>query len=359
MRLAALNLENFRNIEVASLQFNGDRVFLLGPNGQGKTNLLEAIGLSSSLRSFRKTGTQDMVLEGRDQSRLFYRFEDEEGKDRDTLLSFGLRGPKTLEVDGNKISRLGDFLGEFPSVVLSSRDFRLLRDGPSERRKWLDLLLSSSKQEYFAVLQTFHGALRERNALLRRGGGDREMDAFEQTLIPAAVLLQTMRLEAMPALSAILAESYASLSGAKEEARLEYKPDLLLENEAEWSRRLQEERSRDRVVGNTRRGPHRDDFSVLLDSRDARSFASEGQEKGLVLSLRLAEFSFLREARGKVPILIADDVLGELDAEREANFKKLLAPEAQVFASGTVFPSGEERKDWEVFDVSAGAFEKS
>jgi DNA replication and repair protein RecF len=359
LRLLNFNLENFRNIQSANLVFATDRIFLIGPNGQGKTNLLEAIGMSSNLRSFRKSGTEGLVREQCDQCRMFFRFSDGKGKDREILLSFRPKGEKSLMVDGEKLSKLGDFLGEFPSVALSSRDFRLVRDGPSERRKWLDLLLSTASAEYFTNLQLYHRALRERNALLKKGGGDRELDAFEQALIPSAILVQKMRIDALPKLSGLLSESYAALSAKQEEASLEYKPDLFLEGQQEWSRRLVAERAKDRMMGNTRRGPHRDDFTFLINGRDARTFASEGQQRGLVLALRLAEFFFIREVRDQIPLVLADDVLGELDDERKANFKGLLPAEAQVFASGTSFPSPGEESDWETFRVSSGTFSKS
>ena len=132
-------------------------------------------------------------------------------------------------------------------------------------------------------------------------------------------------------------QNYAALSSKKEEADLAYKPDLLLESEQEWAKRLVEERAKDRIMGNTRRGPHRDDFTFLCNGKDARTFASEGQQRGLVLALRFAEFFFVRQVRNQTPLILADDVLGELDDERKANFKQL--SQGQVFATGTAFPS--------------------
>ena len=146
---------------------SSNSVFFIGSNGQGKTNLLEAIGLCSSLRSFRKAGTDGLVMDGKDESRLFYNFKDKTFENTEILFSFRLKGPKSLEVDGEKVKRFADYLGCFPSVCLSSRDFRLVRDGPSERRKWLDMLLSSSSPEYFEALQSFHRSLKERNSLLK------------------------------------------------------------------------------------------------------------------------------------------------------------------------------------------------
>ena len=125
-----------------------------------------------------------LVREECDQCRMFFRFSDGKGKDREILLSFRPKGEKSLVVDGEKLSRLGDFLGEFPSVALSSRDFRLVREGSSERRKWLDLLLPTSSTEYLTSVRRYHRALRERNALLKKGGGDR--------LVPTALFYQSM-----------------------------------------------------------------------------------------------------------------------------------------------------------------------
>ena len=180
--------------------------------------------MSSNLRSFRKSGTDGLVREECDQCRMFFRFSDGKGKDREILLSFRPKGEKSLFLDGEKLSKLGDFLGEFPSVALSSRDFRLVREGPSERRKWLDLLLSTASTEYFQSLQLYHRALRERNALLKKGGGDRELDAFEQALIPSGLRIQKMRVDALPKISVLLSESYAALSSKKRKPTLPTSP---------------------------------------------------------------------------------------------------------------------------------------
>jgi len=359
VHLLDLNLENFRNIESANLTFSGNHIFFIGANGQGKTNLLEAIGISSNLRSFRKSGMDGLVREGCKKSRLFFRFKDENAEDRETLLQFHDKGEKQLEVDGERIKRFSDYLGEFPSVAFSSRDFRLVREGPSDRRKWLDLLLSSSSTEYFEALKIYHRSLRERNALLKQGGGDRELDAFEQSLIPNAYRIYQFRSEALPEISATLSSYYNSLSNGLEKAGLHYRPDLELTNSDDFAKRLMKERMKDRQFGTTRRGPHRDDFEFLLDEKDARIFSSEGQQRGLVLGLRFAEFEFLKKNRNRTPLLLIDDVLGELDEERKANFKKLLPADAQVFATGTSFPTKPESGQWESFEVKAGRFVKT
>ena len=358
MRLLSISLENYRNIEAGSLNFKKNRIFFLGANGQGKTNLLEAIGLSASLRSFRKAGMEGLVRLEQKQSRIFYKFHDHDENEHQVLLQFGQKGKKILELDGEEIKRFANYLGEFPSVAFSSRDFRLVRDGPSERRKWLDLVLSSSSKEYFEALRLYHRSLRERNAILKRGGGDKELDAFEKSLISSAFQVFQIRLKSLPTLSSYLTKYYHKLSDGVEEAGFKYRPDLNPENEEDLTARILEERSKDRQFGTTRRGPHRDDFEFVLQDKDARTFSSEGQQKGLVLGLRFSEFEYLKNSLGKTPLLLIDDVLGELDEKRKANFKKLLPAEAQVFATGTTYPESWEKETWECYQVECGNFTK-
>ena len=124
--------------------------------------------MSSSLRSFRKSGLDGMVRQDQMQSRIFYQFQNDEEKVFEVLFAFKEKGEKFLELDGERVKKLNDYLGHFPSVCLSSRDFRLIRDGPSERRRWLDMVLSSSSLLYFETLKVYHKCLRERNALLKK-----------------------------------------------------------------------------------------------------------------------------------------------------------------------------------------------
>ena len=197
---------------------------------------------------------------------------------------------------------------------------------------------------------------RERNSLLKKGGSDSELSAFEHALAHAIVPLQTARKDAFPRIREILEKQYDALCSGSEKAGIDYRPDLPEMSIDETLARLESGRERDRILGVTRRGPHRDDFVLTLNQLDAKTYASEGQQRGLVLALRLAEFSYLRQSLGRIPLLLADSVLGELDGERKSNFRKLLPPEAQVFATGTSYPSEEESVIWETFEVRSGGF---
>ena len=260
-----------------------------------------------------------------------------------------------MEVDGEPIKKIGDFLGNFPAVCLSSRDFRLVQS-PSDRRKWLDLMLSSCFPDYLSHLQKYHRAMRERNALLKAGAGKSEFAAYESLLAPSAAFLVLAREKAISQLTPLIAKNYGTLSNSKESAKIKYQPEKYLTTNHEWLKFFEEQRIRDSQFGNTRHGPHRDDLLILLNDADARVYASEGQQRGLVLAIRLAEYSYLHDQLLKVPILVADDVLSELDQSRRDNFRKLLPPQAQVFASGTNYPSDQDIGIWDTFRVDNGSF---
>ena len=257
-----------------------------------------------------------------------------------------------------KSNDLQTILVNFPPLPFHRETFAWFATDPRKEESGLTLVLSSSSKEYFEALRLYHRSLRERNAILKRGGGDKELDAFEKSLISSAFQVFQIRLKSLPTLSSYLTKYYHKLSDGVEEAGFKYRPDLNPENEEDLTARILEERSKDRQFGTTRRGPHRDDFEFVLQDKDARTFSSEGQQKGLVLGLRFSEFEYLKNSLGKTPLLLIDDVLGELDEKRKANFKKLLPAEAQVFATGTTYPESWEKETWECYQVESGSFTK-
>jgi len=357
VRLGGLNLVDYRNFETVRLRFESRRNLFLGPNGQGKTNLLEAIGLSSALRSFRTSEMRDLIRWDRPRAELLFCFEGSDGGETETFVGLNRTGGKEVSVDGDKVVRFGDFIGRFPSVVFCSEDLRLPRGSPGKRRKFLDMAFSSSDGEYLEALRRYHRALRERNALLRQDGMDAELEAFENEMSSAGAILVNGRREGLAALGDHFARRYQMIGGGAEDPVLHYLPDAEFETVEDFARLLGESRTRDRLVKTTHRGPHRDDFTFFLNDHDARKFASEGQQRSIVLALRFGQTDFLLERRGVRPLVLIDDVLGELDSERRANFRSCLDEESQVFATSTETFS-EDADEWETFKANDGRFSK-
>jgi DNA replication and repair protein RecF len=234
----------------------------------------------------------------------------------------------------------------------------LVRGAPGLRRRWLDLTLASMDAGYLQALQTYGRALNDRNALLKRGGAiDRELAAFEQILAPAAAALIAARSSGLSVLAGFVTTMYGKLGDAEagETASLRYEPNFDDASVDALLARLESGRSRDAQFRTTMIGPHRDDFGFSVRGTAAKDFASEGQQRSLVLALRLAQARWFEEKSGVRPVLLADDVLGELDPGRRERFWASIDPASQIIATGTELPDA-RLGDWQVFDVAGGGF---
>ena len=355
MRLRKLTLRHFRNVGFAALEFRGRQVFLVGANGQGKTNLLEAAGLITALRSFRTTDNKLLVGHGQSSAAIACELDHERLNETKVTITLRRDG-KEVWCDQERVTRLADYLGRFPTVVFSSQDMQLVRGAPAYRRRWLDLTLAAMDAVYLRALQTYTRALAERNALLKAGRtSPAELSAFERTLAPAAAELIARRGAGIEALGKTLQAAYARVSAEAEPAAVAYEPDFREPSTEALLARLESGRARDAQFRTTLVGPHRDDIHLSVKGTAAKDFASEGQQRSLVLALRLAQAAWFQEKSGVRPVLLADDVLGELDPARRARFWSAIDPESQVIATGTHLPDA-ELGEWQVFEVADGTF---
>lgn len=356
LRIREVRLQNFRNIPQAAVDFPPDRpVFILGPNGQGKTNLLEAIGLITALRSFRTHEIPPLLHWGTSEAGVRVLLDHPVRGETEFYLTLA-KGRKHLRVDGEEITRLGSILGLFPTVAFSSQDIQLLRGAPLGRRQFLDLSLSATDATYYSTLRRYHGALKERNQLLKQGADPSLTRAFDAILLPAGAALMEKRRAGLAAFASDLEEAYRRISPTAEEPELRYAPDISGASADTWQQTLESARLRDREVGTTTRGPHRDDWELRLKGHAARPFASEGQQRGLVLALRVAQARWFARHGGAHPVILADDILGELDPQRRERFWKALDHPAQIIATGTALPGGNPGEAWAVIEVAAGQF---
>ena len=247
-------------------------------------------------------------------------------------------------------------LGKFPTVVFSSQDLQLVRGAPAGRRRWLDLTLAAVGAADFRARQIFSRALAGRNALLKPGrASDQELAAFEQILAPAAAELIARRRAGLLALGKTLQAAYAQLCDHTEPAGLGYEPNFDEADAEALLARLEAGRARDLQLRTTLVGPHRDDFHFNVRHTAAKDFGSEGQQRSLVLALRLASAAWFQEKTGVRPVLLCDDVLGELDPARRRRFWSAIDHESQVIATGTSLPAA-ELGAWQVFEVADGVF---
>lgn len=328
---------------------------MLGTNGQGKSNCLEAIAFISALRSFRTQSSKPLHQKNTHAFRLFYVIEHERLGTTEVELHIE-QNKKSLYIDGEPIQRLADFIGLFPVVPMHSGDLMLLKGAPAERRRFFDMTLASVDPEYFLALRSYHRAIQERNRLLKLPSDDKAFDAFEGVLSEYAHSLVEKRKVGIARIGESLSEIYRSFSEDGEGPELCYQPDSM-ENSAEAFRHLYaENRNKDRLLGATQKGPHRDDYALNLAVGGAKEYGSDGQQRGLCVALRMAQAAVFKSSLGLNPVLLIDDILGELDPLRKKSFWQACPEGVQIIASGTEFSVGEQSRDWQVWQVQKGAF---
>jgi len=352
MRFQRITLQGFRNLPLVDVTLVGKRTFLCGANAQGKTNFLEAAGYVTALRSFRGAETRALIGVGQPQTGLAFVVGHERfGESRITVTL----AAQTRDVmwEQSRVTRLADFIGKFPTVVFSSQDNQFLRGAPALRRRWLDLTLAAMDAGYLMALQSYTRAVAERNMLLKHGGRDAgALEAFEHELAAHALVLFARRTSGVAELSGLFRVAHARLVPGGESAGLVYAPDTPVAAPEGFAAMLLKSRPRDTLLKSTERGPHRDDLELLLHGRPAKQFASEGQQRCLVIALRLAQAAYYQAKGGVTPVLLCDDVQGELDPERRAKFWASLDGEPQVIATGTSRPEADA--DWQVLTVEDG-----
>lgn len=332
-RVSALTLRDFRNLASADLELPADGVALLGENGHGKTNFLEAIYYLQILRSFRGARDVDLVRFGTAGFHVAASLGGASARQIAVGFERASRRKKVV-LDGAESRRLTDALGAFPAVIFSPADVELIAGAPSQRRRFLDVMLSLTSRRYLTALQRYRGALARRNAALRQVPASRTEDAvaiWEPTLAEAGAVLWRMRREWV----ATHAESFAALCatiGERTAAALRYVSALHADDasaEAEIAAALVRRRPLDLQRGLTHVGPHRDDLELRIAGHELRTFGSAGQQRTAAIVLRLLEASTLRAAAGAEPVILLDDPFAELDLRRTARILELLQAEGR------------------------------
>lgn len=314
-----LSLQNFRNIANADIEFSETVNVILGQNAQGKTNLLESLWLFSGNKSFRGSKDADFIKFGTNFTELKFWFNKE---NRDQSAKIVIDEGKKAYLNDIQISSVTRFMPSVNMTVFVPSHLSLIKDGPSERRKFLDSAIAAIKPSYIKLMQDYYKSVMERNRILKDMTFHSElMDIifiYEDQIARYGSRIIAMRQKYIGYLEKKASEIYHGISGQKENLKIGYLTKVTGENVYQtFKAKLLESRKEDMLKGSTSVGPHRDDMYVYINGSSAREFGSQGQQRSCVISLKLAESEIQYEVFGEKPVILLDDVMSELDIKRQ------------------------------------------
>ena len=351
MECNAIKIRNFRNIEQAEITFDSGVNNLVGNNAQGKTNLLEAISFTALGKSFRTTHEEEMIRFGEDCAEISLDFTDSVRRQNITVrMMKGQR--RRIEHNRVKVTKLSDIVGAFRTVLFCPEHLSLIKDGPAERRNYMDIAISQLYPLYMKSLQRYNQILKQRNQLIRRAEEDRRtfddtVEFWSGQLAHEAAIIARYRVRYLKKAEAHIQSCFAEMTGERELPSAVYvgsshhEPDFYEDIEAaekDYFEILMSRHDREIGAGSTLWGIHKDDIEIQINGKAARAFASQGQQRSLALSMKLAEGEVCAEICGEKPVFLFDDVFSELDASRRAYLSSKMA-DRQVIIT-TCEPSG-------------------
>ncbi len=385
MYLKTLHLKQFRNYHDQQVEFSAPKTILVGDNAQGKSNLLEAVELLATLRSHRALRDRELVLEGEPIGQITATLE-RNASPVDLTLTLRSNGRRTVSLNGETLRRQLDFLGVMNAVQFSSLDLELVRGSPGERRNWLDTLLTQLEPVYAYILQQYNTVLRQRNALLKQQrlrldlpakssiqpSTDSTSDAPRPDLTQlaiwdaqlAAIGARVIRRRArvLERLAPIAQSWHQAISNSTEQLEIHYAPNVTMEADdptviqSAFLEKLQRRAVAEQHQGATLVGPHRDEVEFLINQTPARQYGSQGQQRTLVLALKLAELKLIETVIGEPPLLLLDDVLAELDLNRQNKLLETIQDHFQTLITTTHLGSFDAQwlKSSQILKVKAG-----
>ena len=335
MYIKETELVNFRNYEKAELKFHRKVNIFTGNNAQGKTNLLEAVYISAFGRSFRFGNDNEMIKLGENLCRVKTLAERD---DRETSVEIAIgKKEKGVKINGVKIKKTAELLENILIVVFSPEDLKIIKGEPDKRRSFMDRELSQIRPSYYSDLASYRKALMQRNALLKeKRAKKQDFDVWDLGLSEYGTRVIQKRKDFIEKIKRISEKTHKSITDGKENLDIIYDASVYAgENTKEaFLFKLKENLSTDILRGNTEAGPHRDDLKISINGLDIRKFGSQGQQRTAALSLKLAELALIKEETGEEAILLLDDVLSELDSDRQKYLIKTLR-DVQLFITAT------------------------
>lgn len=321
MWISNMKINNFRNYKNQEIELNKNLNIFYGQNAQGKTNIIEAIFLSSIGKSFRTNKEKELIKLDENECNLEINFEK---LDRDGNIKINIGNKKNILINGIKIKKLSELLGTINVVIFTPDDINILKGGPQNRRKFLDIMISQLRPKYMHIYTLYMKTLEERNCYLKniqksmQNPKDDFIEIYDEKLAEYGYEIYKYRKEFIEKIKNKIKTIHNNITNNKEEIKIEYISDCADKNN--FLNLLKERKKLDIIKGYTTKGIHRDDFSIYLNDLLVNVYGSQGQHRTSVLSLKLAELQVIYDDIGENPILLLDDFVSELDESRRMNF---------------------------------------
>ena len=319
MYIEKIRLQNFRNYENLEIDLNKNINIIYGENAQGKTNIIESIFLCAFGKSFRTSKEKEMIKFNKEKSLVeaFY-----QKKDRDGKIKIELGNKKQISLNGIKIKKLSELLGNINIVIFTPEDINILRDGPVKRRRFLDMMIGQLRPNYVYNLNMYTKTIEQRNNYLRQikeeNKPEEMLEIWDEKLAEYGEKVYIYRKEFIEKIYNKINEIHGNITDNKETLKIEFISNC--DNKENYLKLLKERRKLDIIKGFTTKGIHRDDFVIYINGKEVNIYGSQGQNRTVVLSLKIAELNVIYEEIGEYPILLLDDFMSELDEVRRKNF---------------------------------------
>jgi len=373
MYLQSLYLQNFRNYTDQWVEFNAPKTILVGQNAQGKSNLLEAIELLATLKSHRTSRDRDLIQTGQETGLIKARLE-RNYVGQELVLTLRQSGRKNLSLNQENVRRQFDFLGVINAVQFSCLDLDIVRGAPEVRRHWLDTLLIQLEPIYSHILAQYQHILKQRNALLKKLRQQQEesqglntfdleqLPLWDQQLAEMGSRVSRRRARVLTRLAPLAQAWHQQISGQTEFLAIAYEPNVVWPEDDPQSvqqaflAKIEQRRMAEQQLGASVVGPHRDEIALSINQTPAKSYGSQGQQRTLVLALKLAELSLIEEVVGEPPLLLLDDVLAELDLQRQNQLLAVIQDRFQTLITTTHLQGFDDqwRKASQILTVQGG-----
>lgn len=317
MIIKSIELCNFRNYEREEFQFHEGTNVLYGDNAQGKTNVLEAIFVGGTTKSHKGSKDADMIMKGKEESHIRY-FVEKNDCTFKVEIHMKRGKAKGIAIDGLPITSSKDLMGLCNIIFFSPEDLSIIKDGPEQRRRFMNMELCQLNKAYLYYLTQYKKVLKQRNILLKQIQKNESLkntlEIWDNQLVEYGTKIIKIREEFVDEIGRIMKEKHRNLTGGQEEIEVNYKPNC---QSQDLGRRLFMEGDRDVLLGTTTVGPHRDDMIFYIGGQEIKTYGSQGQKRTAALSLKMAEIEIVENKIGEKPILLLDDVLSELDRSRQ------------------------------------------